>query len=624
MSILVDIYHNNIKQKLSDYDTIDSKVYVSKFQGLSLEEYVSVKKYLCDSNHPKLTCDCNAFINLSQAILSNGICCLSNLFKVCFPNVTYKSFSARRKVLHIPCVVFPVCNQLYIMEKVDGLNYVHLSEFLTSKLTAAQAKQGMTKDDLQNLLLIASSDKERECIKYAVYKSSGYTPTRARREYGLDNMANRASKVESSISDSIEIMHAYDDLLEIQERTLVDCYGKDEIIDDTADLSDESSEENSVTDGSQGDEDSMAVSLSKSALLDILIQSEYNWFTFIEQLHEMNYNVSDADLEDFISSLPMNLDKRELAVQSHRAYVASKIDFKENERISRCINGEVVTDTDSDECDISSKTIKEKKIKLRRKIRRLKAQAIAESRFLSRKVTKKTSKLLKDFPNIGEIVEDFVRDHNVGADSWRRTGVLTFDGNVHIKEKVTYSKIQKHLESKLGRSVSYGTTVELCIPRNRRRRSAKRYQGVAQVTTRRARKGFNLRYNPDKHWSAAWYKGLNNLHYEDGLKVLNLNRDDAAGFRLDTLTTCKQYSTPTVQGSAILTTRTDYVNRYNSTLQTTSYNFTKTKNTGEVCLGIVKAVPIHSKNPAQHYSDLLMLANLPELNPVFFDTTSSK
>ena len=97
---------------------------------------------------------------------------------------------------------------------------------------------------------------------------------------------------------------------------------------------------------------------------------------------------------------------------------------------------------------------------------------------------------------------------------------LTFDGNIQIKDKVTYSKIQKHLKSKLGRSVSYGTTVELCIPRNKRR----------YVTTRRSRKVFNLRYNPDNHWSSAWYKGLNSLHYEDGLAVLNLNRDDAAGF----------------------------------------------------------------------------------------------
>lgn len=537
IKLLVETYYNNRKKQLSDYDIIDSKVYVSKFQGLSLEEYSIVKKYICDSNHSTISCDCKALINIAQTVLSNGICCLSSLFKNNFPNVTYQSFNARRRVLQMPIVVFPVCNQLYIMEKVKGLSYVHLSDFLTSKLTATEAKQGMSKEDLKKLLLITSSEKERECIKYAVYKSSGYTPTRARREYGLDKMALRASKVEASVTEALEIIKAYDDIMDIQNRTLVDCYGQE---CDTSSVSSTDSNEESSEENVHDDKDDTAAAPTDGTLLNVLIQSEYNWFTFMEQLHDLNYNVSDTVMRDFFLALPnMNLEQRaiELVVQSHRAYIGSQVDFKEDDRTARCINGEVVTDSDSDECDDkSSKLIKEKKIKLRRKIRRLKAKAIAECRFLSRTISKKASTLIKEFPNIGEIVEDFVRDHNVGADSWRRTGVLTFDGNVHIKDKVTYSKIQKHLESK----------------------------------------------------------------------------------------TCKQYSTPTVQGTAVLTTRTDYVNRHHSVLQTTSYNFTRTKNTGEVCVGVVKAVPIHTKNPAQHYSDLQMLSELPELKPVFYNPTSDQ
>ena len=95
-------------------------------------------------------------------------------------------------LIQMPIVLFPVCGQLYIMEKVQGLSYSHLSKFLTSRLTIKKAKKGMTKDDLKKLLLITSSEKERECIKYAVYKSSGVTPTRARLRYGLDDMHVRA------------------------------------------------------------------------------------------------------------------------------------------------------------------------------------------------------------------------------------------------------------------------------------------------------------------------------------------------------------------------------------------------------------------------------------------------
>ena len=101
---------------------------------------------------------------------------------------------------------------------------------------------------------------------------------------------------------------------------------------------------------------------------------------------------------------------------------------------------------------------------------------------------------------------------------------------------------------------------------------------------------------------------------------MNLNRDDASGFRLDTLSTNKQYASPVVQNKEILTTRTDYVNKYPSTLQTTSYNFSGTKTTSEICIGIVKAPEVHQKNPSQHAADLNMLCTLNELQSVFINS----
>ena len=142
------------------------------------------------------------------------------------------------------------------------------------------------------------------------------------------------------------------------------------------------------------------------------------------------------------------------------------------------------------------------------------------------------------------------------------------------------------------------------------------------MTNRRARKGFNLKFNPDEHWSCAFYKGLNKLQYTDGRNIVNINRDDAAGFRLDTLTTCKQYSTPTVENQPILTTRTDFVNKHPSVLQTTSYNFTHTSTTDEICVGVVKAARLHQKNPTQHMADLCMLESKPELSLAFINPLS--
>ena len=70
--------------------------------------------------------------------------------------------------------------------------------------------------------------------------------------------------------------------------------------------------------------------------------------------------------------------------------------------------------------------------------------------------------------------------------------------------------------------------MQLCVSRNRRRRYAKNYKGVAKVTTRRARKGFELKYNPDKHWSFALYQNLNLIEYTDRSNIGNINHDDAS------------------------------------------------------------------------------------------------
>ena len=71
-----------------------------------------------------------------------------------------------------------------------------------------------------------------------------------------------------------------------------------------------------------------------------------------------------------------------------------------------------------------------------------------------------------------------------------------------------------------------------------------------------------------------------------------------------------------------ITTRTDYVNKQPSLLQTTSYNFSKTNTTGEVCVGIVKAFSLYQKNPGQQISDLTMLESKEELQSVFADLQS--
>ena len=114
-------------------------------------------------------------------------------------------------------------------------------------------------------------------------------------------------------------------------------------------------------------------------------------------------------------------------------------------------------------------------------------------------------------------------------------------------------------------------------------------------------------------YSGAFYRNLDFVQYKDGTNLTILNRDDAAGFRLDTLPTNSQHRTLIVDGNQTLTTHTDSI---------LCYNFTATDTTGELCAGIVKPSKIVPKNPAQYYSDLKMLSMLAEFEPVFTNSVS--
>ena len=174
---------------------------------------------------------------------------------------------------------------------------------------------------------------------------------------------------------------------------------------------------------------------------------------------------------------------------------------------------------------------------------------LAEKCLLKRRRSKRVGTILSECPGIGAEIEDFDKQCGAGADAWRRTGTLTFDGNRKVQKKATFRRIQQHLQDKYHRSISYGTVVQLCCAQNKRRRSAARYHGLANVVSKRARKGFTIRYNPDTHWSSALYAALDKIQYRSGENIMNVGRDDQAGFRLDTMATHKLHATLCVKGS---------------------------------------------------------------------------
>ena len=196
----------------------------------------------------------------------------------------------------------------------------------------------------------------------------------------------------------------------------------------------------------------------------------------------MDLSFVESEYQHIVSDLAD--PKLSLLSQSHAVFL--EMDSTETPREAHqaaAINGEVVSESESDnhiDSDRSRDILKKKIQAIRLKSRRDRMKLVAQ---IQRKVSRGA---LATCPDIGKHIEEYVQERSGGADMWRCTGVLTFDGNSTVKEKkekMTYSKIKEHLESLYKCKFVYGTVIQLCIARNRRRTSAKGYKGVAKVTS---------------------------------------------------------------------------------------------------------------------------------------------
>ena len=99
---LVDIDLHSQTQALTEYDTVSSDVFTSKFRGLTLPEYCAVRDYYCRENHNQIHCtECKSMIQAAEMVLKNGIVSLAVVIKPAFPTVT--TLNAKRRCAVTSC-----------------------------------------------------------------------------------------------------------------------------------------------------------------------------------------------------------------------------------------------------------------------------------------------------------------------------------------------------------------------------------------------------------------------------------------------------------------------------------------------------------------------------------------
>ena len=182
---------------------------------------------------------------------------------------------------------------------------------------------------------------------------------------------------------------------------------------------------------------------SMDHLLLMLRDNTLNWFAFVAELRMLLRNYSEETLVYALTEFSDHLENMDLTDKEKNKVEMSRQAYLEYERQKAMVDDAWVSESDSDTVDPDSvvtadlnEQVKIQRQKIKRKEKRQLARLKAERRLLKRKVPKRVSQIVNKFPNIGKDIEEFVRSNKVGADAWRRTGVLTFDGNTksHLSE----------------------------------------------------------------------------------------------------------------------------------------------------------------------------------------------
>lgn len=191
---------------------------------------------------------------------------------------------ARRHLLQMPLVSVRIGNPAkgnsftILIEHCHGVDYSKISLVLDGFLSpcANQNPQGLEKGCVKMLLTLATSDREREVMRYAIFKASGMSATRARRQYGFECMVEHSARVQEAIVETQRIHESVEDNAKIQAKALSASFGIEQ--------SSSSSDETDL------DEEQVSTSLDElsPSFLDLckrtLAQSNYNWFELQEVL----------------------------------------------------------------------------------------------------------------------------------------------------------------------------------------------------------------------------------------------------------------------------------------------------------------------------------------------------
>lgn len=198
--------------------------------------------------------------------------------------------------------------------------------------TTSQNAQLLHKNCVNLLLGLAQSDREQECINYAVYKSSGISAKAAWSLYGFEDMNPHAAHLEEAIAELQQSHEMGDDIANMQDKAAIATFG--------------------ITRCSNESSDDDCVPGFKCAIMNLckqsLIENKYSWFCLMDMLEKQSQVDNFCSAAEFFPCTSEFMNQVGLIRQSKETFDASKIDGRPLKRVE-CVEGLTVTETESDD-----------------------------------------------------------------------------------------------------------------------------------------------------------------------------------------------------------------------------------------------------------------------------------
>ena len=180
------------------------------------------------------------------------------------------------------------------------------------------------------------------------------TATMVRQTYVFENMQVRSLSVESALLEVKQIREAIDGLATTKEKSVLVHLGFNVQLESADSSADDSSEAEEASNAREletptvvgcGDKDEH----NPHDLQALLTECNYNWFEFLEQ-YQCRFQEGDEEmLYNIVSKFKLDTKEFQFVEQSFQAFTAGKTDMYDQNRIVRSVNGEIVSESESDD-----------------------------------------------------------------------------------------------------------------------------------------------------------------------------------------------------------------------------------------------------------------------------------